>query len=138
MLTSRYVIAGSNIVSEAFDGDIVVLDLDTGRYFSFTDTGGALWAGLVEGVAPAALLVPGGSVTQDDLRGFLQQLLDYQLIVAGAAPAADPVPAAILEQLGASGEKPEISVFDDLADLFLADPIHDVARDAGWPVLEGN
>ena len=32
-------------------------------------------------------------------------------------------------------EKPEVAVFDDLADLFKADPIHDVEENAGWPLV---
>ena len=32
-----------------------------------------------------------------------------------------------------SDEEPRIEVFDDLAELILADPIHDVDEQAGWP-----
>jgi hypothetical protein len=44
--------------------------------------------------------------------------------VAAPAPAA---PAA-----GAVFAPPRLEVFDDLQDLFLVDPIHDV-DEAGWP-----
>lgn len=134
MLTLRYAIAGRGIVSETFDGDIVVLDLDSGRYFSFTDSGCALWEGLVEGVAPEALLPEGGLYTGEELRGFLQQLIDYRLLAVVDQPADAVAPAATAEKLSQAVEKPAITVFDDLADLFLADPIHDVEEEAGWPL----
>lgn len=97
-----------------------------------------MWEALVEGAAPEALLTGSTSFTGDDLREFLQLLLDHQLLVPGAEPPVNPAPAASLEKLGQAEEKPRVTVFDDLADLFLADPIHDVARNAGWPVLDGN
>lgn len=135
MLTSRYTVAGRGVVSEAFDGDIVVLDLDSGRYFSFTDSGCALWEGLVEGVAPGSLLHDGAPYTTDDIEGFVKKLLEYKLLIAVTEPATTVVLAATSEKLAQAREKPEVTVFDDLADLFLADPIHDVEEQAGWPVV---
>lgn len=135
MLTSRYAVAGRGIVSETFDGDIVVLDLDSGRYFSFTDSGCALWEGLVEGIAPKALLHDGAIYTNDEVQDFLRELIDYRLLVAVAETAIAAVSAATAEKLSRAKEKPAITVFDDLADLFLADPIHDVEEEAGWPAL---
>ena len=32
-----------------------------------------------------------------------------------------------------AGEAPRIEIFDDLAELIFADPIHDVDEQAGWP-----
>jgi hypothetical protein len=32
-----------------------------------------------------------------------------------------------------SGERPQIEIFDDLAELIFADPIHDVDEQVGWP-----
>jgi len=135
MLTSRYAVAGRGVVSEAFDGDIVVLDLDSGRYFSFTDSGCALWEGLVEGVAPEALLHDGARYTTEDIECFVAKLVEYKLLVAVAEPANTVAPAAMVEKLAQAREMPEVTVFDDLADLFLADPIHDVDEQAGWPVV---
>lgn len=135
MLTSRYAVAGREIVSEAFDGDIVVLDLDSGRYFSFSDSGCALWEALVEGVAPKAMLAEGTIGSPDEIQAFLQELIDYKLLAAVAEPAIAVVPAATLDRLKRAKDAPAVTVYDDLADLFLADPIHDVEAEAGWPVV---
>jgi len=32
-------------------------------------------------------------------------------------------------------ERPDVQVFDDLADLILLDPVHDVNEQFGWPVV---
>lgn len=135
MLTSRYSVAGRGVVSESFDGDLVVLDLDSGRYFSFTDSGCGLWEALVEGVAPEALLTEGAIYTTDEVRSFLRELVDYRLLVAVADAPVAAVSGTTAEKLSRAKDKPTITVFDDLADLFLVDPIHDVEEGAGWPAL---
>jgi hypothetical protein len=135
MLNSRYAVPGAGVVSEAFDGDIVVLDLDSGRYFSFTDSGCALWEALVEGIAPVALLHEGNVYTKDDVEKFVQELIEFRLVAAIAEPATSEVSEAMGAKLSQAKEKLEISVYDDLADLFLFDPIHDVEEGAGWPAV---
>lgn len=135
MLTSRYAVFGRGIVSEAFDGDVVVLDLDSGRYFSFTDAGCALWEGLVEGASPQTLIEHTDVATADEVRAFLQILLDNKLLKPVDEPATPDVQPQTLHKLAQANENPAVSIFDDLADLFLADPIHDVEDEAGWPVV---
>jgi hypothetical protein len=46
------------------------------------------------------------------------------------------MPTELLEKIRSAKEKPDLFVFDDLADLFKADPIHDVEEPAGWPVVK--
>lgn len=43
MLEHEYSPANRDVVLEVFDDDIIVLNLQNGKYFSFTDTGSALW-----------------------------------------------------------------------------------------------
>ncbi|RVB09604.1 PqqD family protein, partial [Mesorhizobium sp. M7A.F.Ca.CA.004.05.1.1] len=45
-----YAIASKDIVFESFDGEAVVLDLTTGKYFGFSDSGSRLWDALSSGV----------------------------------------------------------------------------------------
>ena len=47
--------------------------------------------------------------------------------------AVDGAAHAALLGLDWSGEPPQIEVFDDLAELIFADPIHDVDEQVGWP-----
>lgn len=135
MLNSRYAVPGRGIVSETFDGDIVVLDLDSGRYFSFTDTGCALWEGLLEGVAPAALVLEGVAYTVGDVLAFVQELVENRLLVTVDEPVTISASDSTAAKLSMAKEKPGLSSYDDLADLFLVDPIHDVEEEAGWPAV---
>lgn len=133
MLGVSYEVPGPDIVFERFDGDLVVLNLSTGKYFGLNPAAAVLWDALVTGV-PAADLVAAGAAP-GLLEGFLSQLAAHGLLVA--TPATKPVvlkPEAAAA-LAALSDVPQIEVFDDLADLILADPIHDVDAEAGWPHL---
>lgn len=136
MLASRYMVAGRDVVSEAFDGDIVVLDLNSGRYFSFSDSGCVLWEALSAGAAPKSLLIPEAVYSADDIEAFLVKLVDHRLLAVNPEPADWTAVPETMARLSAASEKPDVFVFDDLADLFIADPIHDVEEEAGWPMVK--
>jgi hypothetical protein len=129
-------VAGRDIVSESFDGDIVVLDLNSGKYFSFTDAGCGIWEALAAGAPTEALLSASTNYSAADFESFLGKLLDHQLLAVRENAADHPLPNDLLEKIRSAREKPDLFVFDDLADLFKADPIHDVEEPAGWPVVK--
>jgi hypothetical protein len=129
-------VAGRDIVSESFDGDIVVLDLNSGKYFSFTDAGCGIWEALAAGAPTEALLSASTNYSAADFESFLEKLLDHQLLAVREDAADHPLPNDLLEKIRSAREKPDLFVFDDLADLFKADPIHDVEEPAGWPVVK--
>jgi len=136
VLAARYKVAGQDIVSETFDDDVVVLDLNSGRYFSFTDAGCRLWQALAEGASPRSLVFPQAVYSEEELEAFLGRLVDHGLLVADQAEADAAASGEAMDRLSAAREKPDIFVFDDLADLFLADPIHDVEEPVGWPAVK--
>ncbi len=131
MLHQTYQPAGPDIVHEKFDGDLVVLNLGTGQYFGFNATAAALWDGLMAGVDPARFDVTG--LSEVEIGAFVGRLTDLGLIVpAPAAPEGD-LPDAIRLLIGSTPVAPAVESYDDLADLIIADPIHDVDVEMGWP-----
>lgn len=133
--TGVYRIASRDVVSESFDGDVVVVDLATGRYFSLSRSGGALWDMLAAGASPAAIGKAAGG-PPEPIAAFAETLHGHRLLERQpGGPATPPEPQAVA-RFAAAGDTPEVSVFDDLADLFTADPIHDVEEPAGWPVVK--
>src|ERR1700754_75913 len=123
MLSGRYEVASRDIVSETFDGDVVVLDLSCGKYFSFTDAGCGLWEALAAGVPPASLVSAEANFSAAGLESFVQKLVDHNLLVVAADSPDVPASDDVLRKLASAKELPDVFVFDDLADLFLADPI---------------
>lgn len=128
--TARLAVAGPDIIFEDFDGDLVVLNLKSGQYFGFNPAAAVVWEALMAGAAPSALAE--ASPDPAAIAPFAQRLLDLELVVVADAAPADLAPDAA-ERVAALAEAPQVQVYDDLADLIVADPIHDVDQEAGWP-----
>ena len=45
-LTDRYEPAGSDIVSEEIDGEVIIVNLRNGNYYSLTQSATVIWAGI--------------------------------------------------------------------------------------------
>ena len=132
-----WIVNRPSVVSEVIDGELVVMNLATGNYFSSCGTGAALWACLEGGMAAdalAATLVARHGIAAEraagDVAAFLERLRAESLVREtsnGGAIAAAPAPAP-----GGPYEAPQMHVYSDMRDLLMLDPIHDVAEE-GWP-----
>jgi hypothetical protein len=136
-LSCGYSINAPDVVAEDFSGQIVILNLGNGHYFSLQGIASPIWALLLAGHAPKDILDSIEKSRQDvvaESSHFIGRLLELNLIVprAGTAGPAAPIDA------GWDGASPQIDVFDDLAELIFADPIHDVDEQAGWPTPRQN
>jgi hypothetical protein len=126
----RYRIHVDQVTHEAIDGEVVAVHLGTGCYYSLTGVAGELWQRL-DAPHGKTELAASASVPAADAASFVDALAAEGLVVeAPDAPApapAEPTPAR------ADYTAPSLRKFDDLQDLLILDPIHDVG-DEGWPV----
>jgi hypothetical protein len=130
-MSQRLEISGPDVVFEEFDGEIVVLNLLTGRYFGFNPSAGVVWEALMAGISPENIQARTPDAV--DITSFVAGLIDNGLVVpslTGASVLAEPMAAQLASLAGA----PELEAYDDLADLIIADPIHDTDPEQGWPV----
>ena len=134
MTNSGYQVAGEDIVFEEFDDDLVILNLATGQYFGLNETARHTWEALMSGMAPR--LLGEHAPLNDTLDAFVQRLLEFGLVVSDEN-ATKPVDEKISAALAGCSAAPQIEVYDDLSDLILADPIHDVEAEVGWPKMPG-
>ncbi len=123
-----------DVVTESFDGEFVVLDLSSGVYFAFQGSGNAIFQALEQGARPGdilAALETAGNAHRAAAADFIDALISARLIRPAANQQANaaPFPAA------AVATAPALERFDDLAELILADPIHDADADRGWPLM---
>jgi hypothetical protein len=132
MMNNCYIVAGPEIVFEKFGGDLVVLDIATGRYFGFNPTAARVWEALMAGASPATIAELGFDAAL--LGKFVEKLVDYKLIVP-ATLSSRSVPDQLRDSLAADLSAPTFEVYEDLADLIVADPIHDADDQQGWPRL---
>ena len=131
-------IATPFVVSEDFGDEYVVLNLQTGKYYSFKDSASILWRDLNNGLQPHALLKHLKESQHphfEKVSDLFEQLLNEGLIRELDTQTESPVESQFLIAIKAGCLPPEIETFDDMADLILADPIHDVEEDIGWPAV---
>ena len=135
--TQTFALASPEIAAEDFDGEFVVLNMETGKYFSVARGAAVVWRGLVAGLSPEALAaaLPADDARRADLATLVEFLVASGLLMATDTPSADD--AVMAAELAAAEPQFTVEVFDDLADLFIADPIHDVEATAGWPHRPG-
>lgn len=133
-MANTYAIASDDIAAEEFDGEFVVLDIARGHYFSLASGTALIWQGLVDGHSADALCsrLDASSPVRAQIDGVIASFLEHGLFTPAARNAETPVDP-IAEALAAPGLAFEVEVFNDLADLLVSDPVHDVDEEAGWP-----
>ena len=122
--------------SELFDGELVIAHYGSGLYYAVSATGSVIWQGLRAGLADTEVadwLVGAYPAQSADIAQFVPDFIagletEGLLLPAGAPAAAAPLPDLAMETLAL----PLLERFDDLQQLLLLDPVHDVAE-GGWP-----
>jgi Coenzyme PQQ synthesis protein D (PqqD) len=139
---ARFELSGQ-VLHDSIDGEVIVIDLRTGTYYSLRDSAAELW-GLVQHS-------PGASSTElsDALRAryesnghdveatvtqFLERLHDEGLV---AVVDGDANPLTVAPTVEANSQPrafvaPVLDKYTDMQDLVLIDPVHEVSG-AGWP-----
>jgi hypothetical protein len=135
-LKDRFAPRSADVAWEDFDGEYVVLDLARGRYFSLLGGAALVWRALTSGHSVHSLCaaLPPDDVRRAQIVALVDRLLGYDLLVVSSLPTAPPDGSA--NELARTEGPFNVEMFDDLADLMLADPIHDVDPDTGWPALK--
>ena len=136
-----YAVASPDIVSEDFDGEFVVLDLGSGKYYSMDAAASALWRAITAGVSMQVLVAAvedaaaaGTGITTQAIHDYAERLAAYGCLARSDVGGSAPLDPALAEVLKTSTGAPKVEMFSDLADLIMADPIHDVEETVGWPV----
>jgi hypothetical protein len=130
--------APTQVAHERVEDEVIAINLSTGTYFSLRDSAADVWSLLIAGadVDGAAAALAGAydadvAPFADDVRVFVASLVAEGLV----AELPDEAPATVA---GPSTTRPYappvVERYDDMEDLLLLDPIHEV-DDAGWPVI---
>ncbi len=129
-----YEVRSRDVVAEDFDGEFVVLDLLNGKYYSLAGGAAVLWRALLAGHSLHSLGagLPAGDSRCADAAETVAALVANGLLVPRSEPAP-PAPAEFVAEFVRTQGPYVIDAFDDLAELLVADPVHDVDPEAGWP-----
>jgi len=124
---------------ETIEGEVILIALDTGTYYSLRESGADVWEGIGRGASQAeivALLSRRYAGSEDEIGVAVTALL-AQLEEEGLVEEArDGDATGWLEGAGTEARGPFVApVFEkhtDMQDLILLDPVHEVDP-RGWP-----
>ena len=136
---ARYALNQPQVVGEVIDGEVMVINLDTGVYYSVTGAGAAVWPMLVGGATRLEIsdrmarhYGAGAASAERDLGLFIARLTEEAIlrprqddIGVGSFDAGDEWPGAAYPGFG-------FERYDDMQALLVIDPVHEVG-DFGWP-----
>lgn len=116
----KYLVNSQKAISETIDGETIIINLETGSYYSMNLSGTALWQAISSGKT-----IPHDNQMVID---FIKVLLDDNLIIETADINSEIADSSLFNS-------PTIEIYTDMQEMLLADPIHDVET-AGWPNLK--
>ncbi|MBL1209353.1 PqqD family protein [Geminocystis sp. GBBB08] len=138
MSPEYYSINCPRIIYENVNNEIIIIDTLTGSYFSLKETGSQIWYLIAKNnnnneIVQYLFQNREADINQilKDVKFFLQDLLDNNLIIPLKKPDANSENQELLESK-ILYVTPKLNKFTDMQDLLLIDPIHDV-NEEGWP-----
>jgi hypothetical protein len=133
----RFKIDPAKVIHETVEGEAILIQLDSGNYYSLSGAGADVWALAIASHSPdeiaAALVEAYGAprdVVDEAVAAVLSDLEHEGLLVPDGA--AQPPQPARLSSADTPFAAPRLCKYEDMQDYLLVDPIHHV-DDSGWP-----
>jgi hypothetical protein len=125
------------VIAEEIEDEVIILNFDSGSYYSLNENAMGIWRLLHAGYSWGAMLAAWQATSGQDREGaaaaftaFIEELQQESLIIPSALTAG-PADAPALAVVNAA-EGLVIKKFTDLQNLLVLDPIHEV-NEMGWP-----
>jgi hypothetical protein len=137
-----FLVNAPSVVSEIIDGELIVMNLKTGNYYSSDKVGAVAWSWIEAGKTETEMNRLAGTLyrasvqqIRGDLGAFFGRLLEEDLV--REVPATNDEASTDGGATGALTSAqdfvpPALCVYTDMQDLLFLDPIHDVGA-VGWP-----
>ena len=127
------------VIHQLLDGEVIVVNLDTGVYYSLAGVAADIWVAVESGASTAETVDEllahhdaGRPEIESAVARFVAELEQEQLIVAAAGAERDAAPSSTNGAAKRAFEEPVLHKYTDMQELLLLDPIHEV-DEAGWP-----
>jgi len=132
----------ADVVHETIEDETIVIDLQTGAYYWAAGLSSVVFLQALSGLTRNDLLewvaatYPDQASATEDTKLFLDALVAVNLCVISQDVPVNPV--TLMPVPPEKYSTPVIGGSDDMAELLLLDPIHEVDPDAGWPTSNTN
>lgn len=142
-MSFRFKINQPHVVAEQFDDEVIAINLETGSYYSMDKSAATVWSLLSAGATLPEIIAEVSACYQGEptlmaqaIQQFVDDLQRAQLIVAhtdgSRTELAKPLTSTLLPFEKIRFDPPLLSEYNDMQDLLLLDPIHEVDSQ-GWP-----
>ena len=140
----RYQINETKMFYDMADGQAIVINFETGMYYGMSSLGSAVLDRLVRGIDietvadELAARKEAPSNLGEMLQSFIEELRQKEILVPASEEQGSEQPPllAFEEESFTDGWLLEVAEYAEAQDLILADPIHDVDVDMGWPIMK--
>lgn len=131
-----YQVNSPRVVHETLDGETIIIDTQTGIYFTVAGHASVIWSALATGHSPkqiAKAYKDTSLINSSVIDSYVAELVGMGLLVAAASNHSDPEfflpPVAEFDVPGL-----QLKRHEDLQELIELDPIHEVDAELGWPI----
>jgi hypothetical protein len=134
------------VVYQTIDNETIIIDFDSGAYYSAEGAGAEIWEGIAKNLsvdriihAVAQRYAGVEQEIESEVGQFMDSLQRESLILPLEEASAEP--STVLEKgIAGAGSRqaflpPQLRKYTDMQDLLLLDPIHEV-DDQGWPIAK--
>ena len=129
------------IIFETIDKEVVLISLDSGIYYSLSDSAAVVFTLLDSGQDCAGLLNILGEIYQEDLsqhreniNAYVRELITQSIMVPSDLPLELKINRDYLKSLITKPFKqPVLEKFEDMQELFLLDPVR-ATSEVGWAI----
>lgn len=139
MNNTRYYVFDNNIVSDVFGEEAVLVNLESGIYYSLRGSANQIWIRIFNQYSPAEILEDFKKIYKADeselashIHSFVENLLEMNIIRSVDDATKKTIDVSSTDGLIEFSE-PQLETFSDMQEILLLDPVHDVDK-AGWPV----
>ena len=125
------------------DGQAVVINFTNGSYYEFSSLASEVLDRVANGKSPASVLkmIQALPDCPPDIAGaleaFFSRLMEYEILVQEDGDGEDdstPIPEIAMEE----GFAVTVAEHSEVQDILMADPVHDVDVDMGWPIMKAD
>jgi hypothetical protein len=134
-------VAKPDCVADDFGGEVVVLNLVSGVYFSLRHLAAAVWRDLVAGHSVGSLVAEIHRIDEEIAAAtatFIDGFEQMGLMRQGSLRLVETSEPEAISLILAGETNLSIESFEDMQDLILSDPIHHADDQQGWPALGHN
>ncbi|MFM6133918.1 MAG: PqqD family protein [Cuspidothrix sp.] len=148
-LSEQFKINVPKVVHEMIEGEVVIVNLEGGDYYSLVTVGADIWEKLARGLSRGEILAEmvnsydsSSETITTAVNNLIAELERENLIRIDSTDGDNQTSTTNHNSLTQATEKlkfepPTLNKYTDMEELLALDPIHDVEAEVGWPSAKG-